>query len=126
MKLRYVRPGREIDSDLGFATRRLIILCQALADLDRRHAHHGILGRIVIRLTAENLDSKCTLFERFSIPFQSTFHGVAEQVRESLAVAKKGARQDTPELLANGLAFSVGLRYPRRRLSPRSIDQLGS
>jgi hypothetical protein len=77
-------------------------------------------------LAAENLDSKGALFERFSVPFQGTFHGVAEQVRESLAVAKKGASQDTAELFANGFALSVRLGYPRRSLSPRPIDQLGS
>ena len=90
-KLRTIRPDRQFDAQLGRIRDLLIVLRQPLANFPRRDTHHGIRGRIVIRVLAEDIDGNRALLQFRGRTAQLLFHHVAQKRGIPLAVAKRGA-----------------------------------
>jgi hypothetical protein len=93
----------------------LVVVRQALAHFRRGHPDNRILGCVVAGLTAKDLVPDDPLRQRLA-GNQRVVDGVAEERRESPAVAERGIREDTPELFANGILFGFGIRRHGRRL----------
>jgi hypothetical protein len=86
----------------GFA----IVLCESLPDLVRRDPHCTILGRVVIGLTMEYLDSDDALLEIFvRASREHIFDGILQESAAALTSGKKGALQDSSQLGSHLLYF---------------------
>jgi len=99
----------------------LVVLGQPLADFHRRYPHDRILGSVVPRVSGEDFLADRPLLERL-VRSQGVLDGVAQESRESLAVAKERTRQNAAELLADGFPLGASGRLPGRRHARRRID----
>src|ERR1035441_3540390 len=80
---------RQGDAHFALMPRILVILRHPLANLRRSHANDGIYGRVVFRISAEDLDSQSAFLDILRRAGQRLFDHKAQKDREPPAVAEK-------------------------------------
>jgi hypothetical protein len=121
-EFRDVRPGWQIDADLGLPGRILIILGQALTDLHCGSPHDRFQVGVVVRFPAEDLNPEIALLELVGVARQRSFHNMPQEARVSLAVLKESVREDSLELIPDGLPVRFRFRFPDFLRRPWLLD----
>src|SRR5262249_37752387 len=93
LKLSEIGSGRQFDASFRFVAGFLVILRQLFANLRGAGANNRVLTRVVVRRTAENLNSERALLEALHV----THYGVLGDASQQVLTAAAGTENRTGE-----------------------------
>jgi hypothetical protein len=104
MKPGDIGTGVEVDSQLRFVSRFMIVLCDTFSNLTSGDSDYRVQVGVIVRVAAKDFDSEDALFQVIGFAVERLFDNELKQIGVSPAIVKEVIVEDELQLSANGIA----------------------